>query len=54
MMKIVENWCLYSQIPICFKSITYTIRDESSIDNDLIFTIGKDVEIAGYDHHRRR
>lgn len=35
--------------PDMLKSITYTIRDESSIDNDLIFTIGKDVAFDSWD-----
>lgn len=35
--------------PDMLKSITYTIRDESSIDNDLIFTIGKDVKFDSWD-----
>ncbi|MBK9248308.1 MAG: outer membrane beta-barrel protein [Ignavibacteria bacterium] len=35
--------------PDMLKSLTYTIRDESSIDNDMIFTIGKDVKFDSWD-----
>jgi outer membrane protein OmpA-like peptidoglycan-associated protein len=35
--------------PDMLKPLPYTIRDESSIDNDLIFTIGKDVPYNSWD-----
>lgn len=35
--------------PDMLKPLAYTIRDESSIDNDIIFTIGKDVQFNSWD-----
>jgi len=35
--------------PDMLKSLAYTIRDESSIDNDMIFSIGKDVPFKSWD-----
>lgn len=35
--------------PKMTESLQYTIRDESSIDNDMIFSLGKDVEYKSWD-----